>query len=1179
VFVRIDVPWRYYTTDGRGSGARVEHKKAHKKEYIQRESGMDQTHSFGYWLRRRRKALDLTQEELARQASCALETIKKIETDVRRPSRQMAERLADVLQVAPAERAAFIKAARAELAADQIALTTEPLDSAAVATPQPATSLPGGTLTFLFTDIEGSTQLWEQHPQTMPAALARHDALLRQQIAAHGGHVFKTIGDAVCAAFATAPDALAAALATQRALQAEEWGAIGPLRVRVAIHTGVADMRDGDYFGPALNRVARLLSAGHGGQTLLSAAAWELARDHLPSDVELRDLGEHRLKDLTRPEHIFQLVAPDLPADFPPLQALDASPRRLPPQSTPLIGRVAELNTLDSLFSDVGLRLTTIIGPGGMGKSRLALAVAERQLATARFPDGVFFVELAPVDTAEQIATTIANTLDFPLVGGGRQTRTPHQQVLDHLRTKRLLLILDNCEHLLDGVCDLATAVLAEAPGVVLLATSREQLNLRGEQLFPLGGLSAAEAADAVALFAATASRLRPDVIFDAGHLTGVARICALVDGMPLAIELAASWINALTLDEIAAEIAHDLGVLESEAYDMPARHRSMRAVFDATWQRLDATERDVFAQLAVFRGGSTRAAAQAITGATLRQLHAMVGKSLLQHHPERDRHITHELLRQYAAERLAADPDKERAARERHAAYYLGALARRGSDLKGARQRGALDAIEAESENVRVAWAWAIGQQRIDLLTRALEPLGWFYKWRGRYEEGLATCAATSTALAGIATPEALLTRAIALGWQSAFTVALGHMDDAIALPEQALALLDVPPLAGCDTRAARAFLLLRRSDVIVYHDAEAATVDTHASLALARACADPWAIAIALTDVAYMLNLSGRYSEALEVFAECLQLLHELGDRLLRVVALAGMSAAARYCGLYPEAGRYAEECLEIGQQLNNPALVAQGYANVGITAWYLGEYTRMYDMLSESLAICTELGDPDGSGLLCYNHYRLCLALVALGRPLEAHAVAERGLQLARRSGDTVAEGLYLYELGQFAIVQGDYARARELLSDGMRTLQAVGAAGEANAQGGDLALADHGLGNVGATHRRLLASLRDAVPASLPIFLGRLIACGAVLLAADGRHERALELGTLVLELPFIKGSLYRDLLEEPMAWSAAALQPDIAADARERGRRADLKQTARALLAELEAAGWDKMAED
>jgi class 3 adenylate cyclase len=262
---------------------------------------MDQTHSFGYWLRRRRKALDLTQDELARQANCALETIKKIEADARRPSRQMAERLADVLQVAPAERAAFIKAARAELAADQIALATQPLAGTASAASQSSASLPSGTVTFLFTDIEGSTRLWEQHPASTSSALARHQTILRESIQNHSGQVFKTIGDTFCAVFATAPDALAAALAIQRALAAEAWGATGQLRARAALHSGAAEARDGDYSGPPLNRVARLLAAGHGGQVLLSAAAWELVRDHLPLNTELRDLGEHRLKDLTRP--------------------------------------------------------------------------------------------------------------------------------------------------------------------------------------------------------------------------------------------------------------------------------------------------------------------------------------------------------------------------------------------------------------------------------------------------------------------------------------------------------------------------------------------------------------------------------------------------------------------------------------------------------------------------------------------------------------------------------------------------------------------------------------------------------------------------------------------------------------------------------------------------------------
>jgi class 3 adenylate cyclase len=278
---------------------------------------MEPINSFGYWLRRRRKALDLTQHELARQLGCALGTLKKIETDERRPSKQLAERLADCLEIAATERATFLKAARAELAVDHLNVASTP-DRPKEA-PQP-TPLPSGTITFLFTDIEGSTKLWEHHRLAMRDALARHEAILRQAIEACSGVVFKTIGDAVCAAFARAPQALAAALDAQCALKVEDWVTIEALRVRMALHTDTAEAQASDYAGYALSRVARILDAGHGSQILLSLATAELVREHLPLESELRDLGTHWLKDLTRPEQIFQLVAPDLPADFPPLR-------------------------------------------------------------------------------------------------------------------------------------------------------------------------------------------------------------------------------------------------------------------------------------------------------------------------------------------------------------------------------------------------------------------------------------------------------------------------------------------------------------------------------------------------------------------------------------------------------------------------------------------------------------------------------------------------------------------------------------------------------------------------------------------------------------------------------------------------------------------------------------------
>ncbi|HEY2979444.1 MAG TPA: adenylate/guanylate cyclase domain-containing protein [Burkholderiaceae bacterium] len=340
---------------------------------------MDTSPSFGYWLRRRRKALDLTQADLAQRVGCVVTTIKKIEADARRPSKQLAERLADCLAIPPDERVAFLQAARAELAPDHLRLATQPIepDAPAGTTPQPSASMPAGILTFLFTDIERSTGHWQQTSHGMSAALARHDALLRTVIAAHGGQVIKSTGDGLLAAFSLPGDALAAALAAQRALAAEPWDTPEPLRVRMALHTGTAELRDADYYGPTLNRAARLLAAGHGGQVLLSRATAELVQDQLPPDVQLRDLGAHQLKDLTRPEQIFQLVTPDLPAAFPPLRTLDSRRVNLPSQPTPLIGREMEVAAVCALVRRTDVRLVTrTVSPGATASSSLMRGAA-----------------------------------------------------------------------------------------------------------------------------------------------------------------------------------------------------------------------------------------------------------------------------------------------------------------------------------------------------------------------------------------------------------------------------------------------------------------------------------------------------------------------------------------------------------------------------------------------------------------------------------------------------------------------------------------------------------------------------------------------------------------------------------------------------------------------------------
>src|SRR5262245_31766059 len=409
--------------------------------------------------------------------------------------------------------------------------------------------LPAGTVTFLFTDLEGSTRLLEAHPAAYRDAVARHHALLRGAVEAHGGVVFETVGDAVYAAFARPTDAVAAALAGQLALQREAWGAAGPLRARMGLHLGEVERQGGHYFGAPLYRCARLTATAHGGQVVLSAVVAEVVRDALPEGAALRDLGAHRLRDLAGPERVFQLGHPDLPREFPPLRSLDALPHNLPLQLTSFVGRERELAEVAGLLG--AHRLVTLTGVGGTGKTRLALQAAADALPA--YPDGVWLVELAALRDPGLVPQAVADP-----VGVREEPGRPLLATLtDALRPKRLLLVLDNCEHLLDACARLADALLRACPHVRLLATGREALGLAGEQAWPVPPLpvpappgDAAPAPRAVArlarnaavrLFVERAAAVRPAFALTGGNAGAVAEVCRRLDGLPLAIELAAA--------------------------------------------------------------------------------------------------------------------------------------------------------------------------------------------------------------------------------------------------------------------------------------------------------------------------------------------------------------------------------------------------------------------------------------------------------------------------------------------------------------------------------------------------------------------------------------------------------------------------------------------------------------
>ena len=474
--------------------------------------------------------------------------------------------------------------------------------------------LPSGTVTFLFTDLGGSTRLWEEHPDAMRDALARHDEILREAIAAHDGHVVKTTGDGVHASFATARDGVEAAVVSQLALGAEVWEITGPLRVRMGLHTCEAELRDGDYYGSSVNRAARVMSVAYPGQVLCTQATADLVREGLPPLVDLVDLGRHRLRDLDRPEEVFQVTHPDLGAEFPPLSSRDAVVGNLPRQVTSFIGRERELASLAELVRQSSL--VTLTGVGGVGKTRLAIQVAAEVVAD--FPDGAWLCEFAPVTDPSAVWETLGASLRVQSLQG----RTLEESVLAYLASKRALVIFDNCEHLLDAVARQVDAVLHGCSRLVVLATSREGLALVGERIVAVPSLRVPDEGvdgqeltrtDAVRLFVERASVSRPDFTLTDRNADAVAVLCRRLDGIPLAIELAAARVRSMSPEDLAARLDQRFKLLTQGSRAALERHQTLRNTIDWSYELLDPTGRRVLNGLSVFAGGCDLAAAEAV--------------------------------------------------------------------------------------------------------------------------------------------------------------------------------------------------------------------------------------------------------------------------------------------------------------------------------------------------------------------------------------------------------------------------------------------------------------------------------------------------------------------------------------------------------------------------------------
>ena len=605
-----------------------------------------------------------------------------------------------------------------------------PVASTPPVQPPPATMVGSALSTFLITDIEGSTRLWEEQAAAMAGALALHDALLRSVVEGHAGTVIKTTGDGLLAVFADPNQAVAAALDGQRALRDASWGDTGALRVRMAIHSGTAEVRDGDYFGPALNRSARILAIGHGGQILVSSMAATLAGDGLPTGASLRDLGSHRLRDLDRPEQVFQVVVADLPAEFAPLRSLSTRRTNLPIQLTSFVGRERELDEVAALVERH--RLVTLIGVGGTGKTRLMLEAAGRLVD--RFADGAWLAELAPLGDPSQVASEVARALGAPEV--------PGQPALDTVRAfladKEILLLLDNAEHLVDAVAGIADRLLSAAPRLRILATSREALAVTGEAVLQLRSLScpvvvsgryggdvvdadavdAAAGTEAVRLFLDRASTVDPDFALAETNVTAVSEICRRLDGIPLAIELAAARVSVMSPDEIARRLGDRFRLLAGGRRTAVPRQQTLHALIDWSWDLLTEDDRVLLRRLSIFAGGWTIGRAARIVGddaepldevELLDRLTRLVDRSLvIVDRGASTRFRMLETIRQYAREKLIAAGEVEKLA-DRHFAAFAALAAQAEPELRGPAMVDWLDRLDADVENLDAALEWGL--------------------------------------------------------------------------------------------------------------------------------------------------------------------------------------------------------------------------------------------------------------------------------------------------------------------------------------------------------------------------------------------------------------------------------------------------------------------------------------
>ena len=833
-------------------------------------------------------------------------------------------------------------------------------------------NLPSGTVTFLFTDIEDSTKLAQQYPNEMPALLARHNEVLNQVIETHNGFVFRIVGDSCSASFHNASDALQAALEAQRFLYHEAWSP-APIKVRMGIHTGAAqleiDAKEDKYSGYAtLALTERIMSAGHGGQVLLSQSTYELIRD-LPEQPQFVDMGEHRLKNILRPERLYQVNLPDLPSHFPPLKTLETFQHNLPTQLTSFIGREKEMAEIKSLLNSA--RLVTLTGSGGTGKTRLSIEVGAVELAS--FANGVWLIELAPLADPSQIIPAMAQVFGLQEHPFGPLPTL----VMDYLRDKKILLILDNCEHLIEACARFADDFLHQCTGLKILASSREALGIAGEVSYHVPSLANSESTQ---LFVERARAVNPNFKLTDGNASSIAQICSRLDGIPLAIELAAARVKLLSPEQIEARLDDRFRLLVGGSRTALPRQQTLRALIDWSYELLSEEEKSLLQFASVFVGGWTLEALEAVADDpnTIEHLEQLVNKSLVSTE-EREtemRYFMLETIRQYAREKLF-DAKQALAARDRHFVYFDELSEKMWDVFRSADMIDWRDRAEDEAENFRAALEWGL-ENHIEDAVHLAGHYCTISSWLSKHSEGLAL---VKNALERVNSlppvdGEAYIHRqkiiAKALFAQGTTAFGTGNMPLLIQSLKEAIA---ISRMTGDKLILGYSLEMFFSASALI--DVEGAAESAQEGFIIfTEEIDDRWGLSMAYQNLAWLANRRGEFIEKEKYFGKIKELLREIPLSFQAGLFYLGMGLIESVQRNYDAAKQLFEDGLKIFRRLQNKYFQTALTSELGHVARHTGDIDQAKRIYNETLRAWQDLGNR-----AAIAHQLECFAFLAI------------------------------------------------------------------------------------------------------------------------------------------------------------------------------------------------------